>query len=77
LASNSDVDLLSPSFATAVGLLMKGLHQNQKKSNKNLAGKLANKNVSEFDKSGDNKIDRKSIFEKWADKFREFLDNAE
>ena len=56
---------------------MKGLHQNQKKSNKNLAGKLANKNVSEFDKSGDNKIDRKSIFEKWADKFREFLDNAE
>ena len=77
LASNSDVDLLSPSFATAVGLLMKGLHQKQKKSNKYLAGKLANKNVSEFENYDSNKMERKSIFEKWADKFREFLDNAE
>jgi len=78
LASNSDVDLLSPSFATAVGLLMKGLHQKQKNNNKHLAGKLANKNMSEFEKANnDNKMDRKSIFEKWADKFREFLDNAE
>jgi len=77
LAGNSDVDLLSPSFATAVGLLMKGLHQ-KKKIEKSLAGQLSNKERSEYESSDGNlKADRKSIFEKWADKFREFLDNAE
>jgi len=77
LAGNSDVDLLSPSFATAVGLLMKGLNQ-KKKSERSLTGHMANKGSSTFEASGnDMKVDRKSIFEKWADKFREFLDNAE
>jgi cell division protein FtsA len=77
LAGNSDVDLLSPSFATAVGLLMKGLNQ-KKKSERSLTGHMANKGSSTFETSGnDMKVDRKSIFEKWADKFREFLDNAE
>jgi len=77
LAGNSDVDLLSPSFATAVGLLMKGLNQ-KKKSERSLTGHMANKGGSTFETSGnDMKVDRKSIFEKWADKFREFLDNAE
>jgi len=77
LAGNSDVDLLSPSFATAVGLLMKGLNQ-KKKSKRSLTGQMANRGGSTFESSGDDiKVDRKSIFEKWADKFREFLDNAE
>ncbi len=77
LAGNSDVDLLSPSFATAVGLLMKGLNQ-KKKSERSLTGQMANKGGSTFETPGnDIKVDRKSIFEKWADKFREFLDNAE
>ena len=77
LAGNSDVDLLSPSFATAVGLLMKGLYQ-KNKIKKSLAGQLSNKEGSDYDTSDSNvKVDRKSIFEKWADKFREFLDNAE
>jgi cell division protein FtsA len=77
LAGNSDVDLLSPSFATAVGLLMKGLNQ-KKKSERSLTGQMANKGGSTFETSGNElKVDRKSIFEKWADKFREFLDNAE
>jgi len=77
LAGDSDVDLLSPSFATAVGLLMKGLHQ-KKKIEKSLASQLSNKERSDYESSdGTIKADRKSIFEKWADKFREFLDNAE
>lgn len=77
LAGSSDVDLLSPSFATAVGLLMKGLHQ-KKKIEKSLASQLSNKEGSEYESSDGNiKADRKSIFEKWAEKFREFLDNAE
>jgi len=77
LAGNSDIDLLSPSFATAVGLLMKGLNQ-KKKIERSLTGQMAHKGGSSFETSGNNvKVDRKSIFEKWADKFREFLDNAE
>jgi len=76
LAGNSEIDLSSPSYATAVGLLMKGL---RKKVN-------YGKEVKEFSAKGDKasntpsnslNTDRKSIFEKWADKFREFLDNAE
>ena len=77
LAGNSDIDLLSPSFATAVGLLMKGLNQ-KKKIERTLTGQMAQKGGSSFETSGNSvKVDRKSIFEKWADKFREFLDNAE
>ena len=77
LAGDSDVDLLSPSYATAVGLLIKGLHQ------KNKVKQLSSTHVAESSSSNDAvfsssvKEERKSIFEKWADKFREFLDNAE
>ncbi|MCF6347829.1 MAG: cell division protein FtsA [Flavobacteriaceae bacterium] len=76
LAGDSDVDLLSPSYATAVGLLMKGLHQRDKSktSSTHSAGRSSSDETT-FD--GTIKEDRKSIFEKWADKFREFLDNAE
>ena len=77
LAGNTDVDISSPAFATAVGLLMKGLDQ-KNKIKKSLASNMAENEYAGDKKSGRNvKIDRKSIFEKWADKFREFLDNAE
>ncbi len=77
LAGDSDVDLLSPSYATAVGLLMKGLHQknrNQQLASMNNVEEKSTKNITYTTPV---KEDRKSIFEKWADKFREFLDNAE
>jgi len=76
LAGDSDVDLLSPSYATAVGLLMKGLHQ---KNKANHPATFSNSQDSQNETGFSNTIkeDRKSIFEKWADKFREFLDNAE
>ena len=77
LAGDSDVDLLSPSYATAVGLLIKGLRQ------KNKTKQLSETKIADASNSKSTaysntiKEDRKSIFEKWADKFREFLDNAE
>jgi len=77
LAGDTDADLSSPSYATAVGLLMKGLDQ------KNKTKKASTRHISEDEhvevksSASDIKVDRKSIFEKWADKFREFLDNAE
>ena len=76
LAGDSDKST-GPIFSTAVGLLMNAIEN--KKSN------------SEFDKiKMDNEINensseqeeilnlknKKTIFEKWVDKFKEFLDNA-
>jgi len=66
LASDSKEDLSSPAFATAVGLLMKGL-----KNNTNIISE------SELEEDVEKELPKKSIFEKWADKFRDFIDNAE
>ncbi len=77
LAGDSDVDLLSPSYATAVGLLMKGLYQKDKSKQTSSTHSSGRSSSNETTFDGTIKEDRKSIFEKWADKFREFLDNAE
>ncbi len=77
LAGDSDVDLLSPSYATAVGLLMKGLYQKDKSKQTSSTHSSGRSSTNETTFDGTIKEDRKSIFEKWADKFREFLDNAE
>ena len=73
LASNSDSELSSPLYATVVGLLMKGLKENEKRNN----------TVKEIEESAYKKApetsmeEKKTIFEKWGEKFRDFLDNAE
>ncbi len=82
LAGDSDESLSSPQYATAVGLLMNGLNIIDKAKAKNTGISFG-----EESKSGDTegvsetmvepKEIKKSIFEKWADKFRDFLDNAE
>ncbi len=75
LASNSDTELSSPLYATVVGLLMKGLKDQSKKNI-----------VVDEPVETPNKVNKefkpvtkpqKSIFEKWGEKFRDFLDNAE
>jgi len=76
LAGDSDESLSSPQYATAVGLLMNGLNKIEKVK----VYQQIHENVEEDD---GNEIEetieeqKKSIFEKWADKFRDFLDNAE
>jgi cell division protein FtsA len=76
LAGDSDESLSSPQYATAVGLLMNGLNKIEKTKTKVFQ-------QAEEDSSTDenNEIEvedtKKSIFEKWGDKFRDFLDNAE
>ncbi len=73
LASNSDSELSSPLYATVVGLLMKGLKENEKR----------NTTVPEIEEESYKKgaetsmEEKKTIFEKWGEKFRDFLDNAE
>ena len=73
LASNSDSELSSPLYATVVGLLMKGVKDNEKLNN----------TIPEIDEESYKKVSqedttpKKTIFEKWGEKFRDFLDNAE
>ncbi|VAV85691.1 Cell division protein FtsA, partial [hydrothermal vent metagenome] len=74
LASNSDNDLSSPLFATVVGLLMKGLSDKEKQVSIVKEMKQANQTGVSDKKS---KIPKKSVFEKWGEKLRDFLDNAE
>ncbi|MCF6296462.1 MAG: cell division protein FtsA [Flavobacteriaceae bacterium] len=72
LASNSDTELSSPVYATVVGLLMKGLVDDKKK------GKTESQTNEVFEpKQKISKPIGKSIFDKWSEKFRDFLDNAE
>ena len=71
LASNSDPELSSPQFATVIGLLMKGIDDNKKKTRIEKQEEIVSKT------SQKEPLKKKSIFDKWGEKFREFLDNAE
>lgn len=76
LAGDTDESFSSPQYATAVGLLMNGLNKLEKsktKGNQQIEVKSKTNEIIE-EKTEEPK---KSIFEKWADKFRDFLDNAE
>lgn len=86
LAGDTDESLSSPQYATVVGLLMNGLNKIEKAKK----AKAVQHNILENSKTGktekevikepiieEPKEPKKSIFEKWGDKFRDFLDNAE
>ena len=82
LAGDSDTETASPLYATAVGLVMNALNRLDKHNVK--------PEETQEEHSGENnependpkttavpKKERKSIFEKWSDKLKDFLDNAE
>ncbi|GAA4270804.1 cell division protein FtsA [Aquimarina gracilis] len=89
LAGNSDAETTSPMYATAVGLVMDSLvHiKKQKKTIKREELAKAETVESEAETSVDHTVEeenprvdmrpRKNILEKWTEKFKEFLDNAE
>jgi len=84
LAGDSDEEVASPLYATAVGLLMNAI-KNQEKL------KLTQEEIiqeqeeelvyaehkTETVKRSDIHKERKSVFDKWTEKLKEFLDNAE
>ncbi|HDZ07062.1 hypothetical protein LCGC14_0473750 [marine sediment metagenome] len=87
LAGDSDEEVASPLYATAVGLLMNAI-KNQEKL------KLTQEEILEEQEQevedlvyadSDTKVvarpdlhkERKSVFDKWSEKLKEFLDNAE
>ncbi len=79
LASETIKNISSPMFATSVGLLMNALEHNQNNSNNEsievTEENEINSDLNDNDTNSD-KINRKSILEKWGDKLKEFLDNA-
>ena len=86
LAGDSDESLSSPQYATAVGLLMNGLKRVDKQKAKIvLENKVVESKIEDVKGQEDTtepeiivqKEPKKSLFDKWGDKFRDFLDNAE
>ncbi len=74
LSSNSDTDLSSPAFATAVGLLMKGLSEFEKEAREE---EKEEQIINSEEKSVPPEQPKRTVFDKWIDKFRDFLENAE
>jgi cell division protein FtsA len=85
LAGDSDPEIASPLYATAVGLLMNAV-KNQSKIQSNDNSEV----VIDSDSTADNtqfaevtqsneeqRKERKTVFDKWSEKLKEFLDNAE
>jgi cell division protein FtsA len=80
LAGDSDENFSSPMYATAVGLLIKGLRDKNKNTLKNqeVAGdEVSGQDLESNETTEQKQNEKKSLFEKWSDKFRDFLDNAE
>jgi cell division protein FtsA len=85
LAGDSDSEIASPLYATAVGLLMNAVKNEAKikidaqmRSAQGREQELVMANNEEV-KSGRSKQkkERKSVFDKWSEKLKDFLDNAE
>ncbi len=79
LAGDSDEQLSSPIYATSVGLLMSGLNKLEQ------GQRIPEKISEEESKPGDTtekeaskkSKKRRGIFERWTDKLKDFLENAE
>ncbi|MEM7483691.1 MAG: cell division protein FtsA [Bacteroidota bacterium] len=82
LAGDSDEEIASPLYATAVGLLMNALETTsldtvlQEDIQEEEQVLVGQEHVSSTSANVPTK-DRKSIFDKWSEKLKDFLDNAE
>lgn len=85
LAGDSDQEIASPTYATAVGLLMNSVetkYRNEKRKeteqpldeDEEMVLEQVSGAGSEASALG---VERKSVLDRWADKLKEFLDNAE
>jgi len=89
LAGDSDSETTSPLYATAVGLVMNSIESHNRSvisAQKSVASKSkeedamrqsANTDTEEKEILDEPIKERKRFFDKWAEKFKEFLDNAE
>ena len=87
LAGNSDEETTSPMFATAVGLVMSGLEHGSYNNISSVPKEEIEESISQDTELSEKEQEdlyqkriaksKKSIFDRWAEKFKEFLDNAE
>jgi len=84
LAGDSDEEVASPLYATAVGLLMNALETSSKniipelkEQEGELEGVLVEEHAQAAVSGNVTQKERKSIFDKWSEKLKDFLDNAE
>lgn len=87
LAGDSDEEIASPLYATAVGLLMNSvqnkhkIREHKEENTEEVFEREIEQKVIEADSDTSTKTvtrkERKSIFEKWSEKLKDFLDNAE
>ncbi|UAB84580.1 cell division protein FtsA [Zunongwangia sp. SCSIO 43204] len=88
LAGNNDSETTSPMYATAVGLVMNSLETSKSSFQEEAVLKEKEPEPLPVDEEGEAEREepqvqveqpkpRKSIFDKWAEKFKDFLDNAE
>ena len=81
LAGNNSIEISNPTFATAVGLVMNSM---EKRKSKLLESNLENDEIeknyedeTEVSSNGTSTDPSKSIFEKFTEKIKTFLENAE
>ncbi len=79
LAGDSDAEIASPLYATAVGLLMNAIENNTKSFSNASKEKeeLVLEEVAERTTEKQPVKERKSVFDVWSEKLKDFLDNAE
>ena len=87
LAGNSDKEVASPLYATAVGLVMNGLEHGYYNNKQEEAIEEEEEVIIEEENTITDTVEeqeeiivenpKKSIFDRWSEKFRDFLDNAE
>jgi cell division protein FtsA len=84
LAGDSDSETTSPLYATAVGLVMNSLENKDRSESAVMMEEMQKDGSSEGNASEENEAvaaeqpkERRRFFDKWAERFKEFLDNAE
>ena len=84
LAGDSDEEIASPLYATAVGLLMNAIANDVKNADTAVSEEEQLEEEVVFQQEQQDtaaqtavKKERKSVFEKWSEKLKDFLDNAE
>lgn len=82
LAGDTDEAVASPLYATAVGLLMNAVKNNGKEmyadeDEENLEEMVYADHDKVKTKANNQRGERKTVFDKWSEKLKDFLDNAE
>ncbi|MDG1327969.1 MAG: cell division protein FtsA [Flavobacteriaceae bacterium] len=80
MAGDSDSEVTSPMYATAVGLVLNGLENTKVDETKDLSGETEPQDpLSTAEPEGEEieKEKKKGFFDKWVENLKDFLDNAE